>query len=88
MAPALNAAVKDATRWLRSLDRRAVRPEADGVAVLKAFDEELAARGEPAGTVVRTLAERISVCNWRTDEDDVDRSVDAILNAHRLAAGR
>jgi threonine aldolase len=27
-------------------------------------------------------AMRISVCNWRTDEDDVDRSVQAILAAH------
>jgi glutamate/tyrosine decarboxylase-like PLP-dependent enzyme len=37
----------------------------------------------PSATVWRGLAAmRISVSNWRTDEDDVDRSVQAILAAH------
>jgi glutamate/tyrosine decarboxylase-like PLP-dependent enzyme len=37
----------------------------------------------PTPTVWHGVAAmRISVCNWRTDEDDVDRSVQAILAAH------
>ena len=37
----------------------------------------------PTATVWRGVdAMRISVCNWRTDEDDVDRSVGSILAAH------
>jgi glutamate/tyrosine decarboxylase-like PLP-dependent enzyme len=37
----------------------------------------------PSATVWRgAAAMRISVCNWRTDQDDVDRSVRAILAAH------
>jgi len=37
----------------------------------------------PTATVWRgRAAMRISVCNWRTDEDDVDRSVQSILSAH------
>jgi glutamate/tyrosine decarboxylase-like PLP-dependent enzyme len=37
----------------------------------------------PTGTVWHGgAAMRISVCNWRTDEDDVDRSVNSILAAH------
>jgi glutamate/tyrosine decarboxylase-like PLP-dependent enzyme len=37
----------------------------------------------PSATVWRGLAAmRLSVSNWRTDEDDVDRSVQAILAAH------
>jgi glutamate/tyrosine decarboxylase-like PLP-dependent enzyme len=37
-----------------------------------------------SGTVWQgQAAMRISVCNWSTDEDDVDRSVAAILGAHR-----
>jgi hypothetical protein len=30
---------------------------------------------------------RISVSNWSTTEDDVDRSVDSIVRAARAAAG-
>jgi glutamate/tyrosine decarboxylase-like PLP-dependent enzyme len=38
----------------------------------------------PSATVWRNFAAmRISVCNWRTDEADVDRSVRAIIEAHR-----
>ena len=38
----------------------------------------------PSATAWRGVAAmRISVCNWSTDEDDVDRSVQAILAAHR-----
>jgi threonine aldolase len=37
----------------------------------------------PTPTLWRGVAAmRISVCNWRTDEEDVDRSVNAILAAH------
>ena len=43
----------------------------------------------PSATVWHGCAAmRISVCNWRTDEDDVDRSVRAILAAHSGARGR
>ena len=43
----------------------------------------------PSATVWHgRAAMRISVCNWRTDEDDVDRSVRAILAAHSGARGR
>ena len=54
----LNAAVVEAKRWLTSLDQRHVGPEADAKEMLKAFDEELPAKGEPPELVVRMLAER------------------------------
>jgi hypothetical protein len=54
----LDAAVVEAKQWLASLDHRPVRPEADGAAMLEAFDEELPVLGEPAEAVVRMLAER------------------------------
>ena len=54
----LDVAVVEARRWLASIDQRPVRPEADGTAMLRAFDEELPLKGEPADFVVRTLAER------------------------------
>jgi hypothetical protein len=37
----------------------------------------------PTPTLWRGVAAmRISVCNWRTDEEDVERSVHSILAAH------
>ena len=54
----LDVAVVEARRWLASIDQRPVRPEADGMAMLRAFDEELPLKGERADFVVRTLAER------------------------------
>ncbi len=54
----LDVAVAESRRWLASIDQRPVRPEADGMAMLRAFDEELPLKGERADLVVRTLAER------------------------------
>jgi glutamate/tyrosine decarboxylase-like PLP-dependent enzyme len=54
----LDAAVIEAKRWLASLDQRPVRPDADGKALLAAFDEELPFKGESPDAVVRMLAER------------------------------
>lgn len=54
----LNAAMAEAKRWLASLDQRPVRPQASTKEMLKAFDEELPAKGEPPDLVVSMLAER------------------------------
>jgi len=54
----LNAAVAEAKRWLVSIDQRQVAPEANGVTMLEAFDEELPFKGESAEFVVQMLAER------------------------------
>jgi glutamate/tyrosine decarboxylase-like PLP-dependent enzyme len=54
----LDAAVVEAKRWLASLDQQPVGPEADARMMLRAFNEELPAKGEPADLVVRLLAQR------------------------------
>lgn len=54
----LDAAAAAAKRWLKSLDQRPVGAEVDGLAMLEAFDEPLAFKGEPAELVVALLAER------------------------------
>jgi glutamate/tyrosine decarboxylase-like PLP-dependent enzyme len=53
--------------------------------VLKTVQEE--GTCYPSATVWKGVpAIRISVSNWRTDEDDVDRSVKALLAAHEACA--
>ncbi len=54
----LDVAALEAKRWLASIEQRPVCPEADGMAMLRAFDEELPFKGEPAEFVVKLLAER------------------------------
>ena len=54
----LDTAAVEAKRWLASLDDRPVRPEADGKAMLEAFDGDLPAHGEPPEAVIKVLAQR------------------------------
>ncbi len=77
------------------LNQVLVRCEPEGVANADAFTDEVIARVQRDGTCwlggttwhgVRAM--RISVSNWSTTDDDVDRSADAILGAiDRTARG-
>lgn len=55
---ALDVALVAARHWLASTDQRLVRPSADAATMLRAFDEELPLKGEPAEVVIETLAQR------------------------------